>query len=119
MVKGSGRNSSRSVRQERDVLHLRVKAGEGLFIRGCDDRTRRNSFYRTEGRFRIDIRGKIFTETAVRQCHSCPEALTARQDRAPGSFIWREASLPMAGAGTGRAAGSLQHKPSGDPRSTS
>lgn len=54
--------------------------------------------------------GKIFTQTAVRQWHSlpgqpagapCPEALAPRLDGAPGSFIWREASLPTARLGPG------------------
>ncbi|PKU47776.1 hypothetical protein llap_1885 [Limosa lapponica baueri] len=42
------------------------KAGEGLFTRSCSDRTQSNGFKLEEGRFRLDIRKKFFTVTAVR-----------------------------------------------------
>ena len=42
------------------------KAGEGLFIRADSNRTRGNGFKLEEGRFRIDIRKKIFTVKVVR-----------------------------------------------------
>lgn len=37
------------------------KAGEGLFVRKCSDKTRENGFKLKEGSFRIDIKKVFFT----------------------------------------------------------
>ena len=42
------------------------KAGEGLFIRACSNGKRGNDFKLDEGRFRLDIRKKVFTVRVVR-----------------------------------------------------
>ena len=42
------------------------KAGKGLFIRACSDSIRRNVFKLKEGRFRPNIRKKLFIVRVVR-----------------------------------------------------
>ena len=54
------------------------KAGEGLLGRACGDRARCNGFKLKEGRFRLDIRKKLFTMRVLRPWHRLPrEAVDA------------------------------------------
>ena len=54
------------------------KAGEGLFIRACSNKTRGNVFKLEEGRFRLDIRKKFFTVSVVKHWKRLPsEAVDA------------------------------------------
>ena len=71
--------------------------GSQLFDRVDNSRTRGNGFKLKEGRFRLDVRRKFFTERVVRCWNSCPErlwmprpsleVLKARLDGALGSLV--------------------------------
>ena len=72
--------------------------GSQLFQRVDNSRTRRNGLKLKEGRFRLDVRERIFTKRVVRCWNSCPERLwmprpslevfKARLDGALGSLGW-------------------------------
>ena len=70
------------------------------------DRTRGNGFKIKEGRIRLDVRKKFFTQRVVRHWRRVPreavyapslEALKARLDGILESLIWQVVSLSVAG----------------------
>jgi len=77
----------------------------GRLTQSDSDRTRGGGFKLKEGRFRLDIRWKYFTQRAVRPWHSCPEScgapslevLKAMLDEALGSLSWCGATSPWQG----------------------
>ena len=80
--------------------------GEQLFMRVDSDRTRGNGFKLGQGKFRLDIRKKFFTQRVVTHWNRLPkeavdapslEAFKARLDVALGSLVWWLATLHIAG----------------------
>ena len=78
---------------------------ERLFTWLDSDRTRGNSFKLRQGRFRLDIRRKFFTQRVVTHWSRLPkevvdapslEAFKARLDVALGSLVWWWANLHIA-----------------------
>ena len=77
-----------------------------LFTRVDSDRTREKGFKLGQGRFRLDIRRKFFTQRVVTHCNRLPkeagdapflEAFKARLDAALGSLVWWLVTLYIAG----------------------
>ena len=79
--------------------------GNQLFTWVDSDRTRENGFKLRQGRFRLDIRRKFFTQSLVTPWNRLPkevvdapslEAFKARLDVALGSLVWWLATLHIA-----------------------
>ena len=64
------------------------KAGEGLFIRACSNKTRGNGFKLEDSRFRLDIREKFFIMRVLRHWREVVDApsLEAFKARLDGAF---------------------------------
>ena len=71
-------------------------------MRVDSDRTRGNGFKLSQGRFRLDIRRKFFTQRVVTHWNRLTkeaslEAFKARLDVALGSLVWWLVTLHIAG----------------------
>ena len=80
--------------------------GEQLFTRVNSDRTRRNGLKLRQGRLRLDIRRKFFTQRVVTHWNRLPkevvdalslETFKARLDVALSSLVWWLETLHVAG----------------------
>ena len=80
--------------------------GEWVFMRMDSDRTRGNGFKLRQGRLRLGIRRKFFTQRVVTHWNRLPkevvdapslEAFKARLDVALGSLVWWLTTLHVAG----------------------
>ena len=80
--------------------------GERLFLRVDSGRTRENGFKLRQGRFRLDIRRRFFTQRVLTHWNRLPkesvdapslEAFKARLDVALGSLVWWLVTLHIAG----------------------
>ena len=80
--------------------------GDWPFMRVDSDRTRGNGFNLRQGRLRLDIRRKFFTQRVVTLWNRLPkkvvdapslEAFKAGLDVALGSLVWWLATLHVAG----------------------
>ena len=56
-------------------LNETYKREGDLFIQSSSDKTSGTDFKLKRRRFRLGVRGKFFTQRAVRHCHNCPEKL--------------------------------------------
>ena len=81
---------------------------EQLFTRVDSERTRGNGFKLRQGKSRLDIRRKFFTQRVVTHWNKLPkedvdapslEAFKARLDVALDSLVWWLATLHIAGGG--------------------
>ena len=77
-----------------------------MFMRVHSDRTWGNGFKLRQGRFRLDLRRKFFTQSVVTHWNRLPkevvdapflQAFKARLDVALGSLVWWLATLHIAG----------------------
>jgi len=78
------------------------KDGENILSRACCDRTRNNGFKLREGRFRLDLRKKLFMIRVVKNWNRLPrkvvdapslEIFKARLDGALSNLVWLKMSL--------------------------
>ena len=77
-----------------------------MFTRVDGDRAKGNDFKLEQGRFRLDVRRKLFTQRMVTHWYRLPrevvdapslDAFKARLDVAVGSLAWWLVTLPVAG----------------------